>query len=80
MVAVVSSVPVASKGWFAGLFLSPRTARIERIARPADTGPEFLAAIEAATLRLALDGVEDRVRAATSGFEMGEYEPPARRG
>ena len=65
-----------TRGWLAGLFGSQPVARPSRWVRPmeelAETGAIALS-------ELVSEFTEQRARAATSGFEMGEYEPLARR-
>lgn len=79
MVAAQTSTFETPKGWLAAFLGANRAEaprrRAERTRQPVEcvVAPEVSAAI------LAVDFIEDRVRAATSGFEMGEYEPFARR-
>ncbi len=76
MAATATPTAEVERGWLATLFGQP--AMPARALRRRSAPGAGLAADAAAAL-LALDRLEERARAATSGFEMGEYEPLARR-
>ena len=65
-----------TKEWLAGLFGTQQKQRAHRWVRPVE---ELAEAGSMVLADLASEFVEQRVRAATSGFEMGEYVPVTRR-
>jgi hypothetical protein len=73
---VTTEAPLnAPRGWLAVLFGAPQAAPARRLPLRLDRGPLPQALATLAAMEL----TEERMRAATSGFEMGEYEPLARR-
>ncbi|MBX3530558.1 MAG: hypothetical protein KF849_08115 [Rhizobiaceae bacterium] len=64
-----------SRGWLTVLFGAQPAAPVQHRSQVRDyaASPQMVAMLVAAEL------TEERARAATSGFEMGEYEPLARR-
>jgi hypothetical protein len=76
MAAIEITADGTPRGWFAGLFAArpmPATKRYVRVDRGGPVAPHLVAA------QTVMAMAEERSRAATSGFEMGEYEPLLRR-
>jgi hypothetical protein len=76
MAAVEITAEATPRGWFATLFGGqPRPVA----ARPIRRLSQRTFSAHPAVAQLAAELTEQRARDATSGFEMGEYEPHARR-
>jgi hypothetical protein len=77
MAAIETPIAGTRKGWLAGIFglatpTAPPSAQRRRGQRTFTAHP--------AVAELVAGQTEQRARDATSGFEMGEFEPHARRG
>lgn len=83
MAATEDAATEIERGWLSVLFgasqARPAGKWASRRMRPGMRPVEFVVAPEVSAAILEVDLIEDRARAATSGFELGEYEPMARR-
>lgn len=72
------TLPNTPRGWLAVLRGGQPSMPVRHWAPQLPDADEPISP-QAAAMLVALELTEERMRAATSGFEMGEYEPLARR-